>query len=97
MTPQEFVETLTPPETLRHVAIVAPLPLYCVSQWMAAVRQHAGTRYDRWEFRINPMRLHGLIDGAKEPRLTVTFYDALDSAQKRADVAGHIIIREIAL
>ena len=32
MTPQEFVATLEPPETLRHVAIVAHLPLYCVSQ-----------------------------------------------------------------
>lgn len=75
MSPQEFVETLEPPETLRHVAIVAPLPLYAVSQWMAAVRLHAGKRFDSYAFRINPMRLHAFIDGIAEPRLAITFYD----------------------
>ena len=96
MTPQEFVETLTPPETLRHVAIVAPLPLYCVSQWMAAVRQHAGTRYDRWEFRINPMRLHGLIDGIDAPRLSIVFYDAWDEKLKMDEISG-LVLRDITL
>lgn len=78
MTPQEFVETLDPPETLRHVAIVAPVPLYFVSQWMGAVRQHAGVKFDSYSFRINPIRLHGFIDGWPEPRLAVTFHDPMD-------------------
>lgn len=99
MTPQQFVETLDPPETLRHVAIVTCLPLYSVSQWLSAVRQHAGVKYDRWGFRINPMRLHGFIDGVAEPRLAITIYDALDRATAIPDSesAALSIIREIVL
>lgn len=99
MTPQEFVETLEPPETLRHVAIVAALPLYSVSQWMAAVRQLAGVKFDRYAFRINPMRLHGFIDGVDEPRLAITFHDPMANSQTPADApsASAIIIREITL
>lgn len=99
MTPQEFVETLDPPETLRHVAIVASLPLYSVSQWMAAVRQHAGIKFDSYAFRINPMRLHGFIDGIAEPRLAITFHDPMDNSRSpdRAPSATAIIIRELTL
>lgn len=98
MTPQEFVETLDPPETLRHVAIVASLPLYAVSQWMAAVRQCAGHKFDRYAFRINPMRLHGFIDGVTEPRLAITFHDPMGGQRPdNAPSAGAIIIREISL
>lgn len=100
MTPQEFVETLDPPETLRHVAIVARSPLYTVSQWMAAVRQHAGIKFDSYAFRINPMRLHGFIDGIAEPRLAITFHDGMDSVAnklKDEDLARVIVIREIRL
>lgn len=80
MTPQEFVAILNPPEQLRHVAIVTCLPLYSVSQWLSAVKIHAGVRFDRYAFRINPMRLHGFIDGVEEPRLAITVYDELDRA-----------------
>ena len=98
MTPQEFVETLDPPEALRHVAIVARLPLYTVSQWMAAVRLRAGIRFDRYEFRINPMRLHGFIDGIREPRLAITFHDPSEGQrQDNAPSVGAIIIGEISL
>lgn len=98
MTPQEFVETLDPPETLRHVAIVAALPLYSVSQWMAAVRQHAGIKFDSYSFRINPMRLHGFIDGITEPRLAITFHDVMQGqTPSNAPSASAIIIREISL
>ncbi len=98
MTPQEFVETLNPPETLRHVAIVASLPLYSVSQWMAAVRLHAGTKFDRYAFRINPMRLHCFIDGMSEPRLAITFHDPMEGQRPdNAPSVGAIIIREITL
>lgn len=79
MTPQEFVATIDIPETLRRVALVAPIPLYCASQWMSAVRAHLGSNYDKYSFRINPMRLHGYIDGHPEPRLAMTFYDPMDS------------------
>lgn len=99
MTPQEFVETLEPPEKLRHVAIVSYMPLYAVSQWMAAVRLHAGNRFDRYSFRINPMRLHGFIDGVAEPRLAITFYDPMANSQRPdgAPPASAIILREITL
>ena len=99
MTPQEFIETLEPPETLRHVAIVAALPLYAVSQWMAAVRLHAGNRFDRYSFRINPMRLHCFIDGIDEPRLAITFYDPFgaDPAPPGRSDDLLTIIREITL
>ena len=98
MTPQEFVATLEPPETLRHVAIVTCLPLYSVSQWISAVRAHAGVKFDSYGFRINPMRLHGFIDGVKEPRLAITVYDELDRHHpKPAEGGGLIIIRDIAL
>jgi hypothetical protein len=96
MTPQEFVETLDRPEQLRHVAIVAALPLYCVSQWMAAVQKHAGVKYDRYSFRINPMRLHAFIDGVDEPRLAITFYDAMER-NTEALYGNAMIIREISL
>lgn len=98
MTPQQFIEMLDPPETLRHVAIVARLPLYTVSQWMAAVREQAGPRFDSYEFRINPMRLHAFIDGIAEPRLAITFHDPM--AGQRPDNAPSvdaIILREISL
>ncbi len=99
MTPQEFVQTLEPPETLRHVAVVTCLPLYSVSQWLAAVRHHAGVKFDRWDFRINPMRLHGFIDGVSEPRLAITVYDTMDKAarvpERESDALS--IIREISL
>lgn len=98
MTPQEFVETLEPPETLRHVAIVSHLPLYAVSQWMAAVRLRAGNKFDSYAFRINPMRLHGFIDGVTEPRLAITFHDPMEGQRPdNAPSAGAIILREIAL
>lgn len=98
MTPQEFVETLDPPETLRHVAIVARMPLYAVSQWMAAVRQLAGVKFDRYAFRINPMRLHGFIDGIAEPRLAITFHDVgAGQTPDNAPSVGAIIIGEISL
>lgn len=100
MTPQEFAESIDIPESLRHVAIVTTLPLYSVSQWLAAVRQHLGINYDRYSFRINPIRLQGYIDGHNEPRLSITFYDPLD----RATVVptpeanpGLIFIRELKL
>lgn len=98
MSPKEFVETLEPPEALRHVAIVASLPLYTVAQWMAAVRQHAGIKFDSYSFRINPMRLHGFIDGVSEPRLAITFHDPMEGQRPdNAPSAGAIIIREITL
>lgn len=98
MTPQEFVGTLEPAETLRHVAIVARMPLYTVSQWMAAVRQHAGNRFDSYSFRINPMRLHCFIDGIAEPRLAITFHDLAEGQRPdNAPSAGAIIVREISL
>lgn len=98
MTPQEFVETLDPPETLRRVAIVASLPLYTVSQWLAAVRQLAGNRFDSYAFRINPMRLHAFIDGISEPRLAITFHDPMEGQRPdNAPCVGAIIIGEISL
>lgn len=98
MTPQEFVETLEPPETLRHVAIVARVPLYMVSQWMNAIRLLAGSKFDRYAFRINPVRLHGFIDGMTEPRLAITFHDPMEGQRPdNAPSAGAIIIREIIL
>lgn len=98
MTPQEFVDTLDPPETLRHVAIVSRLPLYAVSQWLAAVRHHAGNRFDSYSFRINPMRLHAFIDGIAEPRLAITFHDPM-AAQRpdNAPSAGTIILKDLVL
>ena len=77
MTPQEFVATLEPAETYRRVAIIHALPLYSVSQWLAAVRQHAASKFDRWAFHINPMRLHAYIDGIDVPR-AITCYDERD-------------------
>lgn len=99
MTPQEFVDTLEPPETLRHVAIVAYAPLYSVAQWLSAVRSRAGVKYDRWDFRINPMRLHGYIDGVSEPRLAITFHDPMENGQtpRNAPSADAIIIRDLVL
>ena len=98
MTPQEFVATLDPPETLRHVAIVAALPLYSVAQWMSAVQMHAGKRFDRYAFRINPMRLHGFIDGVDEPRLAITFHDVMNSQTPAgAPSASAILIKELTL
>jgi len=100
MTPQEFVDTIDIPETLRHVALVDTLPLYSVSQWLAAVRQHLGVNYDRYSFRINPIRLQGYIDGHNEPRLSITFYDPLDKATTvptPEDNPGLIFIRELSL
>jgi hypothetical protein len=98
MTPQEFVETLDPPETLRHVAIVASMPLYAVSQWMAAVRHHAGIKFDSYAFRINPMRLHGFIDGVAEPRLAITYHDPMEGQRPdNVPSASAIIITEIQL
>lgn len=96
MTPQEFVDSIDIPENLRHVAIVAPLPLYSVSQWMSAVRQALGERYDRYSFRINPMRLHGFIDGIDEPRLSIVFYDAWDEKLKMDEISGPVL-RDITL
>lgn len=96
MTPQQFADTLDPPQKLRHVAIVASLPLYFVSQWMAAVRVHAGPRFDSYSFRINPLRLHGFIDGLNEPRLAVTFHDPMDSHASLPEVTA-IILTEISL
>lgn len=100
MTPQEFVDSIDIPENLRHVAIVAPLPLYSVSQWMSAVRQALGINYDRYAFRINPMRLHGFIDGHVEPRLAITFYDPLDRGVQVPSAEEHpalIFVKDITL
>ncbi len=98
MTPQAFVDSIDVPETLRHVAIVARAPLYFVSQWMVAVRQQLGCNYDRYSFRINPLRLHGFIDGHAEPRLAITFHDLMEGqTPKTAPPAHAIIIREIEL
>lgn len=99
MTPQEFVATLEPPEQLRHVAVVTCLPLYGVSQWLSAVRQHAGVKYDRWVFKINPMRLHGYIDGVEIPRLAITVYDELDRSKPfpTRDDGTLTVLREISL
>lgn len=90
----------TPPETLRHVAIVSAMPLYSVSRWLAAVKQQAGIKFDRYSFRINPMRLHAFIDGMDEPRLAITFYDGMDTVAnklKDADLARLIVLRDITL
>jgi hypothetical protein len=101
VTPQEFVDTIDIPEDLRRVAIVTPLPLYSVSQWMSAVRYHLGINYDSYSFRINPMRLHGFIDGHKEPRLSITYYDPLDKHSGPIPTPesdpGLIFIRELTL
>lgn len=98
MTPQEFIDTLEPPETLRHAAIVAKVPHYLVAQWMSAVRLHCGIRFDRYDFRINPMRLHGFIDGQREPRLSITFHDFMaGQTPDSAPAASAILIKEISL
>lgn len=100
MTPQQFVETLDPPETFRRVALCTVLPLYSISQWLSEVRRHAGNRFDRYSFRINPMRLHGFIDGVAEPRLAITVFDGLGSVSnklKDEDLAGLIVVSDLAL
>ena len=100
MTPQEFVETLEPPEVFRRVAVVTALPLYSVTQWMAAVRQHAGIKFDRYAFRINPIRLQGFIDGVDEPRLAMTVYDGLAPLEEKlagVDRNGLIIVQDLVL
>lgn len=100
MTPQEFVDTLIPPESYRRVAIVAAVPLYTVAQWLSAVRTLAGNRFDAYGFRINPQRLQCFIDGVSEPRLTITFHDAIhgeDDALRGVQRSGLTIIKEISL
>lgn len=102
MTPEQFADTLVPPEKYRRVAIVAALPLYAVSQWMSAVQRVLLQRgmFDSFVFRINPMRLWAIIDGWDEPRLTITFVDPMDRrlpAPSSESDPGLIIIENLTL
>lgn len=100
MTPQEFIDTLTPPETRRIVALVAAAPLYGIAQWLSALQALLKARhlYDSFEFRINPMRLHCRVDGISEPRLSITFHDPMaGQTPDNAPPVGAILIEELTL
>lgn len=88
MTPQEFVDTLEPAETRRRVAVVAKVPQVILVRWLNAVRELCGEKFDRYEYRMNPLRLFARIDGVEEPRLSVLMYDgfAVEPGSIMADI-----------
>ncbi len=70
--PETFLALFEIPEKRARVAVCTERDtLMHVAQWLAKFRQLASSRWDRYEFKTNPQRLHCFIDGHREPTLTI--------------------------